>query len=222
MTVLFVILTIIFFLSLDWVVQRLKRGKSAATAAVTQPAASSYPLRTPAGIFFAKSHTWLNLFPSGRVRLGVDDFVGSLMGHPKLTFLKSLGEQVEKGDPLLLLEEGEHRLTIRAPLSGEVLAVNSELEKSPEHMRDALFSEGWAYTIRPRSLQDMRDMLLGTESRSWMFDELRRLRELLTVTGANELAPAYIQDGGAPAASALKELNPGKWEELEDQFLHVR
>jgi len=222
MTVLFVVLTIIFFLGLDWVVQRLKREKRVEAAQPAQPVAAPYPVRTPEGVFFAKSHTWLNLFPSGRIRLGIDDFVGSLMENPSVVFLKGQGDSIEKGDPILLLEEGEHRLTIRAPLSGEVLALNTDLEKSPNRMREALFSDGWAYTVRPRSLQDLREMLLGAESRSWMFEELRRLREMLTGTAAGELATAYIQDGGAPAPGMLKQLDRVHWQQLEEQFLQVR
>jgi glycine cleavage system H lipoate-binding protein len=156
------------------------------------------------------------------VRLGVDDFVGSLIEHPRITFLKSAGQKVEKGEPLLLLEEDEHRLTVRSPLAGEVLCINSELGKSPERMRQMLFSEGWAYTIRPRSLQDLRDMFLGSETRPWMFGELRKLREILTGTGLGEPAAVHIQDGGAPAASALRQLDAGKWQQLEDEFLQVR
>jgi glycine cleavage system H lipoate-binding protein len=222
MTVLFVILTIILLLGLDWVIQRVKREKGVGAAQPAQTAATPYPVRTPEGVFFAKSHTWMNLFPSGRIRLGVDDFVGSLMENPSVVFLKGQGDSIEKGEPILRLEDGEHLLTIRAPLSGEVLALNIDLEKSPNRMREALFSEGWAYTVRPRSLQDLRGMLLGTESRSWMFEELRRLREMLTGTAAGQLATAYIQDGGAPSPGVFKQLDRAHWQQLEEQFLQVR
>jgi glycine cleavage system H protein len=219
MTALFFIATIIVFLSIDWVVQHLKKSKAAEAGLEAQPAVPRDPLRVPEGIFFARSHTWLNLFPSGKVRLGIDDFVGNLMENPRITFALRPGDAVEKGDPLLVMQDGDRRVTIRSPLAGEVLAVNTALERSPQLMRESLFSEGWAYSIRPRRLEELRSMLIGEETRSWMSGELGRLRDLLA---GPALAPATLQDGGAPAAGLLKRLDPGKVEEFEERFLQVR
>jgi glycine cleavage system H protein len=222
MTALFFIATIVFFLSIDWVVQRLKRTNAEEASFVPQAAVQPNPLRIPEGIFFAKSHTWLNLFPSGKVRLGIDDFVGSLIENPRITFALKPGDQVEKGDPLLVVEDGDRGVTIRSPLAGEILAVNADLEKSPQLMRESLFSEGWAYSIRPRRLEELRSMLIGEESRSWMSNELRRLRDLLAGAAPLQLAPATLQDGGAAATGLLKRLDRSKVEEFEEQFLQVR
>jgi len=222
MTALFFIATIVFFLSIDWVVQRVKRGRGVEDALSSQPAAHRDTLRIPEGIFFAKSHTWINLFPSGKVRLGIDDFVGNLMENPKISFALNPGDAVEKGDPLLVLEDGDRRITIRSPLAGEVLAVNSDLEKSPQLMRESLFSEGWAYSIRPRRLEELRSMLLGEESRSWMSVELGRLRDLLAGAATLQAAPVSLQDGGPPASGLLRRLDRSKVAEFEEQFLQVR
>ncbi len=222
MTVLFFVATILFFLSLDWVVQRFKKEKAAEPGLVAHAGLQSNPLRIPEGIFFARSHTWLNLFPSGKIRLGVDDFVGTLMENPKIEFALKPGDRVEKGDPLLTLEEGDRRITIRSPLAGEIIALNENLVKSPGIMREKLFSDGWAYSIRPRRLEELRSMLIGEESRSWMFNEFGRLRDLLAGVSPASLAPAALQDGGAPAPGLLKYLDRGKLQEFEEQFLQVR
>ena len=103
MTVIFVAMTILFFLTLDVVVRRAREKKTVLAKAihVAQPA---YPVRLPDGIFFARSHTWLNLFPSGKVRLGVDDFVGRLLDNPNIEYLKCAGDSVKKGEPLFCAE----------------------------------------------------------------------------------------------------------------------
>jgi glycine cleavage system H protein len=222
MTALFFIATIVFFLGIDWVVQRMKRGSAAEEATAPQPAAHPDALRIPEGIFFAKSHTWINLFPSGKVRLGVDDFVGNLMENPRISFTLNPGDVVEKGDPLLVVEDGDRRVTIRSPLAGEVLAVNLDLEKSPQLMRESLFSEGWAYSIRPRRIEELRSMLIGEESRSWMSNELGRLRDLLAGAASLQTAPVSLQDGGPPATGLLRRLDRNKVAEFEEQFLQVR
>jgi glycine cleavage system H protein len=223
MTVIFFVSGIIFFLGLDWLVQRARRKAVTETAPIPRgAAATACPLRTPEGIFFAKSHTWLSLFPSGRIRLGLDDLVAGLMENPQITFLKRVGECVIKGEPLMTIGEGERRLTVCAPLSGEILGVNSALSEAPRRMREKLFSEGWAYTIRPQSLQELREMLIGGESRTWMLNEFSRLRAFLTASAPGVLATATVQDGGTPTTGVLKSLDSAKWLQFEEQFLRVR
>ncbi len=222
MTALFVVATIIVFLSVDWLVQRLKREEAQKKPFAPQEAV--YPLRIPDGVFFAKSHTWVNLFPSGKVRLGVDDFIGSLLENPQVCLIKQEGEGVEKGEAIMTLTEGKHFLTVRSPISGDILSVNGALEDDSRPIRERLFSHGWAYTIVPRHPEEVRAMMLGDETRNWMSREFQRLRDLLAGMGTNgTLVPATIQDGGAPVAGVLRHLDdPVAWKRFEDEFLQVR
>lgn len=222
MTVLFFIACIIFFLGLDWIVRRFKTAKDDVSAVAPQAASGAGALRIPEGIFFARSHTWLNLFPSGKLHLGLDDFVRTMLENPKITFALKPGDRVEKGDPILIMEEGDRKMTIRSPLAGEILAANPDLEKNPQIMRENLFGAGWAYSIRPRRLEELRSMLIGKESGSWMRSEFGRLRDLLAGTPGCELSPATLQDGGAPVPGILRHVDPGKLREFEEQFLQVR
>lgn len=223
MTVLFVIATIILFLSIDWILERRKARRAVSTATAAQPASDPYPVRVPDGIFFAPSHTWLNLYPSGTLRLGVDDFIARLVGKPEIILLKSAGDRVAKGEPLLQLRENDHLLTVRSPLSGEILEANDDLAKNPAYLRERLFGDGWGYTIRPESMSALKTMMLGNESRAWIRDEFRRLRNYFaSLTTNGTLQPAFLQDGGAPIAGALDTMDEHAWHGLEQEFLQVQ
>ncbi len=221
MTALLVFATIIVFLSLDWVIQRQK-AKAAVRQLAPREVSGAYPMRIPKGVFFARSHIWANLFPSGRIQLGLDDFLGRLLEKPRITFLRKEGETVKKGDPILVLEEGERRLTVRTPISGEITALNQALAEKPNLMRESLFAEGWAFALMPARPEELKALTLGGESRSWMEEELRRLREFLAelTAGTSQLVPA-LQDGGTPAAGALRHLDSNGWKRFEDEFLQV-
>jgi glycine cleavage system H lipoate-binding protein len=222
MTAILVVLTIVFFLGVDWLVRRLRRETPEIAAVADNPAAGAYPLRMPEGIFFARSHTWLNLFPSGKVRLGVDDFVGSLMEAPEIVLLRKAGDRVERGDPLMELREGGRQLTVRAPLAGEILNVNDGLVSNPRAMQDALFSAGWAYTIQPRRLEELKDLMFGRDTREWMMSEFRRLRDWLAdPASVNAPAAAYLQDGGLPRHGLIRQLSPASVRRLQQEFLEV-
>lgn len=219
MTVLFVGVTILLFLAVDAIVRRSKARQDVIVAAIPG-LARGYPVRLPEGIFFARSHTWMNLLPSGMLRLGVDDFVGRLMDSPSISFLKEPRQRVQKGEPIIVLTEGGHSLTIRAPLWGEVLERNDGLRAEPGRLRERLFTDGWAYTIMPQRPSEIKQFLLGQETRRWIADEFTRLRDLFAQDGAaNELMPGLLQDGGTPVEGALRSVQSQTWERFDRMFL---
>ncbi len=220
MTVLFVVATIVFFLTLEWITRRVKERKA---ATVRQPELSMpYPIRVPEGIFFTKSHTWLNLFPSGKVRLGIDDFVGRMLDNPEIILLKKNGEAIARGEPLLTMKENEHLLTVRSPIDGDIESINEQLSGHPELLKELLFSDGWAYTIRPKKFSEIKGLLLGTETREWMRSEFARLRDFFAGIGrTNHLAPALLQDGGPPMAGIMKTMDDSVWQDFEHEFLTI-
>lgn len=222
MTALLVAGTIILFLVIDWAVRR-HREKAVEPQAAPKGVDYAYPVRVPNGIFFAKSHTWINLFPSGKVQLGLDDLVGRVLSNPEILFLKQEGERVDKGDPILTLAEGERRLTVRSPISGDILSINLDLKENPQLMRESLFAQGWAFSIQPTRPEELRSMTLGSESLAWMQEEFRRLREFLAgfVAGTGQPVLA-LQDGGDPASGALEHLDAAAWQRFENDFLSVR
>jgi len=214
MTIILFITTIIVFLTANFI---LERKEARQKASIPEPAhVLRHSLRTPGGIFFARSHTWLNLFPSGKVRLGIDDFILRMLKHPEVQFLKTPGSHVEKGEALLRIEEGRHALTIRSPLAGEIDSCNHALSRNPELLNRELFNNGWAYTISPQKVSDLRPLLLGEESRSWIQGELARLRDFFAGVS---VTPAYLQDGGTPVNGALTNLSDEQWKKFEQQFL---
>ncbi|HTX20210.1 MAG TPA: hypothetical protein VMG34_16290 [Bacteroidota bacterium] len=214
MTVLFFVAMIITFLAADYFVERRKKP-----ALVASPVRNlNDPLRLPSGVFFSPTHTWLTLFPSGKVRIGVDNFVLRMMKSPQLILLKSPGTAVKKGEPLLQLKDGSRTMTACSPIDGEVL----ELNERPEVSHEGLFSGGWAYTMRPKRSSDITAMLLGEQSQAWIREEFGRLRDFVAgFSSPGELAPALMQDGGISAEGILGSFSDAQVKQFEQQFLRV-
>jgi glycine cleavage system H protein len=215
MTVLLFISTIVVFLTIDYFIQRNRK-----TALVTKPILNkSLQMRTPAGIFFSKSHTWLSLFPSGKVQIGVDDFVARMFNRPEIEMLKSNGDNVRKGDAILRLKQDDKEVIVRSPIEGIVELANAKLAKKPELLNEALFSEGWAYTINPSKTNDLRAFYLGNDTRVWLKEEMGRLRDFFANMSAP--VPVYLQDGGEIAPGVFKNLNKEQCKQFENEFLLV-
>ena len=218
MTVLLFLTMITLFLGIDFVIQRKKKA-----AHLTQRIQhASSPLRIPGGIFFAPSHTWLSLFPSGNVRIGADDFVLRMMENPTVVFLKNPGTRARKGEPLFQLKEGSRTLTVRSPIDGEIIAENEDVRAHPEMLKEMLFSGGWAYTVKPERTSELTNLMLGENSRAWIQQELGRLRDFLAETyHSGSAVPVLLQDGGIPFEGALKNATNESFEKFEQQFLNV-
>ena len=219
MTVMFVVMTILILLALDVVVRRARTKKAVPVTPAHTPALA-YPVRLPDGIFFARSHTWMSLLPSGKIRLGIDDFVIRLLDSLSISYLKGPRERLQKGEPILVLREGDHSLTIRAPIEGEILERNDRLSKEPNMLKEMLFTDGWAYTIVPARHSDLKQLLLGEETRPWIAEEFCRLRDLFArKVSTNKIVPSLLQDGGPPADGALKSVQRQTWEQFDHMFL---
>jgi glycine cleavage system H protein len=218
MTVLLFLTMIVLFLAIDFFIQRKNKTSPAAQMVRRE----SSPFRAPGGIFFAPSHTWLSLFPSGNVRIGADDFVLRMMENPTVVFLKNIGTRAKKGEPLFQLQEGSRTLTVRSPIDGEILATNEDVKKHPELLKQMLFSGGWAYTVKPQRTSELTQLLLGENSRAWIQKELGRLRDFIAdAHHQGSPVPVLLQDGGVPVEGTLKCLSAEQCERFEQQFLLV-
>ena len=221
MTVIFVITTILIFLGIDWTIQRWRAAHK--VHAVQADVRHAFAARVPKGIFFTPWHTWLHLFPSGKVQVGVDDFIAQLLTHPEVIMLKDPEQHVERGEPMMLLKNGDHLLTVRSPITGNIIAANQELPKDPTLLKEKLFSEGWGYFIEPSSQAEIKNMLIGLETRAWIRKEYKHLRDVLAgVRDENHLQPAVLQDGGLPIEGTLDRMSDDIWKHIDQEFLQAK
>jgi glycine cleavage system H protein len=214
MSVLLFIAAFAVFLTVDYLLQRNRKPLVA-----TPVLRKANPMRTPAGIFFSKSHTWLSLFPSGKIQLGIDDFLAHMFKTPQITMLKNATEHVTKGEPILRLAEGKNELLVRSPIHGTIANVNAHLSAHPALLKQALFSEGWAYTMTPDHTSDLRAFYLGEDTGVWLKQEMGRLRDFF----AHLTTPAFglLQDGGLPVAGVIDHLDSEQCKQFETEFLRV-
>ncbi|MFX8883352.1 glycine cleavage system protein H, partial [Acinetobacter baumannii] len=67
--------------------------------------------------------------------------------------------KVEKGEAVAVVESVKTASDIYAPVSGEVVEVNTALEKTPELINQDPYGEGWIFRIRPLDMGHLDDLL---------------------------------------------------------------
>jgi glycine cleavage system H protein len=84
----------------------------------------------------------------GVVRIGITDYAQEQLGDVVYVQLPEVGRKVDASDALGEVESTKSVSEIFAPVSGEVTAVNSELEDNPELINSDPYKDGWLVEIK--------------------------------------------------------------------------
>ncbi len=117
-------------------------------------------LDLPGDVYYTKDHEWARK-EGETVKIGISDYAQDQMGDIVFVELPEIGSAFMKGDEFGTLESVKAVSEVYAPLSGEIIAVNSELENSPELLNEAPYSN-WIIEIRP-SDENQYDELLNRD-----------------------------------------------------------
>ncbi len=120
----------------------------------------------PSELRFLSSHEWV-LIDGDVATIGVSDHAQELLGDLVFVELPELESALSAGDSAGVIESVKAASDTYAPVSGEVIEINSELEDSPERINDDPYGDGWMYKIKmedPGEADDLLDADAYTES----------------------------------------------------------
>ncbi|WP_286235337.1 glycine cleavage system protein GcvH [Thalassotalea sediminis] len=124
----------------------------------------------PSELKYATSHEWVRNEGDGTVTIGITEHAQELLGDMVFVELPEVGENVGTGDDVAVAESVKAASDIYAPVSGEVIAVNEELEDSPELVNSDAFGDGWMFKIKLDDASEL-DSLLDAEGYENSIDE---------------------------------------------------
>ena len=115
---------------------------------------------------FTDDHEWIRI--DGDVgTVGITDHAQEQLGEMVFVELPEVGESFEKGEEFGTVESVKAVSELYLPVTGEVVAINSSLEESPEKVNNVPYGDGWMVEIKaesPAELDDLmnKDAYLGT------------------------------------------------------------
>lgn len=119
-------------------------------------------MSVPQDLFYTKTHEWVSL-DDGIATIGITDFAQSQLSDLTFVELPEVGTEFEAGDEAAVVESVKAAADVYAPISGEVVEVNSDLEDSPDLINKDAFGDGWLFKLRVVDESDV-DSLLDPES----------------------------------------------------------
>jgi glycine cleavage system H protein len=117
---------------------------------------------TPIELKYASTHEWARLEEDGTVTVGITDHAQAALGDVVFVETPEVGVVLAAGDDAGVVESVKAASDVYAPLTGEVLAINTLLEDDPETVNSDPYAEGWFYKLQPADLSEL-DALLSAD-----------------------------------------------------------
>lgn len=113
----------------------------------------------PAELKYVSSHEWLRLEADGSVTVGITEHAQELLGDIVFVELPAVGANLAADEQAGVVESVKAASDVYAPIAGEVLEVNAELEANPELANSEPYAAGWFFKIKPANAADLDGLL---------------------------------------------------------------
>jgi glycine cleavage system H protein len=107
---------------------------------------------------YTEEHEWA-LVDDGVVVVGITDFAQHELGDIVYVELPRLAARVAQGTEFGVVESVKSASDLYSPVSGEVVALNSELAERPELVNESPYDAGWMMRVRPDDLAELESLL---------------------------------------------------------------
>ncbi len=102
----------------------------------------------PADLRYTAEHEWVHRTGDDTVRVGITDFAQSSLGDVVYVQLPDVGTEVTAGESFGEVESTKSVSDLYAPVSATVVAVNSDLDGSPQLINSDPYGQGWLLELR--------------------------------------------------------------------------
>lgn len=131
----------------------------------------------PEELYYEENHFWARQ-DGDIVVMGMDDFAQKMAGEIVYIQLPSEGKKLKQGKKFAKMESGKWLGKVIAPVSGELVAVNEELETNPEKINEDCYGAGWLFKIKPDDLSELDNLIKGPEAiEKWVLADIEKYAE---------------------------------------------
>lgn len=99
---------------------------------------------------FAETHEWADLENDDLVWVGISNHAQEALGDVMFFQAPKIGQQVKQGEAIAAIESVKAASDIHAPVSGEIVALNDEVDAAPELVNQKPYGI-WLFKIKPAS-----------------------------------------------------------------------
>lgn len=137
----------------------------------TEPAQPGRNTVVPEDLRYTQEHEWVSPTAPGTVRVGITDYAQSQLGDVVHVQLPDVGESVTAGSPIGEVESTKSVSDVYAPVAGEVVACNDELDDRPELVNSDPYGAGWMIEIKLADEATLDALMVAADYRTFIEHE---------------------------------------------------
>ncbi|MEM4389096.1 MAG: glycine cleavage system protein GcvH [Candidatus Micrarchaeia archaeon] len=107
---------------------------------------------------FTKEHEWVEI-REGLAVVGITDFAQKALGDIVSLELPKVGAKFKQGDSIAVVDSMKASSDVYAPVSGEVVEVNTELLTAPQLVNESPYEKGWMVKLKPSDLKELDKLM---------------------------------------------------------------
>lgn len=115
-------------------------------------------MSNPANLKYTASHEWIKTEADGTITVGITQHAQELLGDMVFVEPPAVGRKLKAAEECTVVESVKAAADVYAPVSGEVIAVNSELDSAPEAINTAPYA-AWIFKMKPDNTADVAALL---------------------------------------------------------------
>lgn len=126
-------------------------------------------MNLPKEFKYSEEHEWVKI-EGNQVRIGITDFAQAELGDIVFVELPEVGDDIQADEPFGSVESVKTVSELYAPISGKVVAINEDLDDSPEFVNESPYEKAWMIIVEPSDASEL-DKLMTAEQYEKMTKE---------------------------------------------------
>ena len=115
-------------------------------------------MNIPADLKYTPSHEWVRVEADGTLTVGITHHAQDLLGDMVFIENPATGRTLAKGEECAVVESVKAASDVYAPVAGEVIAANGDVEASPESVNKDAYA-AWIFKMKPANPADVSELL---------------------------------------------------------------
>ena len=118
-------------------------------------------MSNPSNLKYTASHEWVKTEADGTITVGITQHAQELLGDMVFVEAPATGRKLKAKEECAVVESVKAAADVYAPVSGEVIAANSEMDSAPEQINSDPYG-AWIFKMKPDNAADIAVLLDAT------------------------------------------------------------
>ena len=124
----------------------------------------------PEDNLYTREHEWVRI-EGNKAEVGITEHAQKSLGDIVYVELPEIGDEIDAGDEFGSIESVKAVNSLYMPMSGNIIAVNTELKDSPETINEECYEEGWLIRFELSNQEESSELLSSKDYKEFLLEE---------------------------------------------------